>query len=90
MLTQHTHRALPLFASRFPFEPIWERCKQATKIVRDRWGAHRAARITSALPAHLRHDIGELDCRPPAAPALDRALRDGSPTLETTWLRFGL
>jgi hypothetical protein len=52
-----------------------------------RLAAVRHARTVSRLPDYLRHDIGEIDCRPqPQQPLADR-LRAERQTLETQWLR---
>jgi len=60
--------------------------KQAIGQFRDRRGTARQARLISTLPAHLRHDIGELDCRPPLPQPLAETLKARQTTLESTWL----
>jgi hypothetical protein len=42
--------------------------------------------LISKLPVHLRHDIGELDCRPPLPQPLAETLKARQTSLESTWL----
>jgi hypothetical protein len=48
--------------------------------------AARQERVVSKLAPHLRHDIGELDCRPPQPLALSETLKAHRHTLESMWL----
>lgn len=59
---------------------------QAITQFRDRRRIARQERLISRLPAHLRHDIGELDCRPPLPRPLGETLKARQTTLESTWL----
>jgi hypothetical protein len=43
--------------------------------------------LISRLAPHLRHDIGELDCRPPLPRPLSETLKAHRTTLESNWLR---
>lgn len=59
--------------------------KQAIGEFRDRRRIARQERLISKLPAHLRHDIGELDCRPPLPQPLAETLKARQTTLKSTW-----
>lgn len=63
---------------------LWGR---AIRMLRRKWEEARQQRIVSNLPPHLRHDIGELDCRPPLPHPLSETLQAHQQTLETMWLR---
>lgn len=60
--------------------------KQAFAEFRKRRRIARQERLISRLPAHLRHDIGELECRPPLPRPLGETLKARQTTLESTWL----
>ncbi len=61
----------------------WE---QAISRFRESRRIARQERLISKLPPHLRHDIGELDCRPPLPRPLAETLQARQTTLESTWL----
>lgn len=58
------------------------------RLVRQGLEAARHARVVARLPPHLRQDIGELDCRPPAPAPLEETLRSHQQSLESMWLRY--
>lgn len=60
--------------------------KKALSQFRDSRRIARQERLISRLPAHLRHDIGELDCRPPLPQPLAETLKARQTSLESTWL----
>jgi len=60
--------------------------KQAVEQFRKRREAARQKGLIATLPAYLRHDIGELDCRPPLPQPLSETLKARQTTLESTWL----
>lgn len=60
--------------------------KQAIDQFRESRRIARQERLIARLAPHLRHDIGELDCRPPLPRPLDETLRARQTTLESTWL----
>ena len=64
----HTDQTTPI-ALRISLHPLLESIstsmRRAFELLRDRLEMARQQRIVSQLAPHLRHDVGDLDCRPP-------------------------
>ena len=71
-----------------PLRMVFSVWNGTASLVRQRLEAARHERVVASLPPHLRQDIGELDCRPPAAEPLEETLRSHQQSVESMWLRY--
>lgn len=67
---------------------IPEFIRSAVLVVRRRYREAIVRRTLDKLPAHLQHDIGEIDYRPSPPPSPDETIRARQTSLESMWLRY--
>lgn len=82
----HTDQATPIafrISLRQLLESISMAMRRAFERLRDRLDTARQERIVSQLPPHLRHDVGDIDCRPPLPRPLQEIQEARRQSLET-------
>jgi hypothetical protein len=86
----HTDQTTPIavrLSLRPLLEPISMAMRGAIEALRDHIVTARQQRIVSQLAPHLRHDVGDIDHRPPLPRPLLEAQQTRRQSLETMRLR---